>query len=177
MKRVSAIVIATLLVAVVASAQPPAAPKPGAEQKKLDYFAGAWTSEADAKPGPMGPGGKMTMTQDAKWMDGGFFVVIQSAYKSGSMGDGSGTAFLGYDPQDKVYTYDEFNSQGEAVHAKGTVDGDTWTWNSDMKMGPQTAKGRFTEKILSPTAYTFKFEMSTDGTTWNTVMDGKATKK
>lgn len=46
-----------------------------------------------------------------------------------------------------------------------------------MKMGPQTMKGRFSEKILSPTSYNFKFEMSTDGTTWNTVMDGKATKK
>ena len=46
-----------------------------------------------------------------------------------------------------------------------------------MKMGPQTAKGRFTEKILSPTAYNFKFEMSMDGTTWTTVMDGKVTKK
>jgi hypothetical protein len=44
-------------------------------------------------------------------------------------------------------------------------------------MGAQTMKGRFTEKILSPTAYTFKFEMSADGTKWDTVMDGKATKK
>ncbi len=176
MKRASAIAIATILFVAAAFAQPPA-PKPGPEQKKLDYFAGNWVSEGDSKPGPMGPGGKMTMNQEAKWMDGGFFVVTHSAYKSASMGDGTGTSFLGYDPQEKVYTYDEFNSAGEAVHAKGTVDGDTWTWTSDMKMGPQTAKGRFTEKILSPTSYTFKFEMSSDGTTWNTVMDGKATKK
>ena len=176
MKRASAIAIATILLIAAASAQPPA-PKPGPELKKLDYFAGDWTSEGDSKPGPMGPGGKMTMKQDAKWMDGGFFVVMHSDYKSPAMGDGSGMSFLGFDPQDKVYTYDEFNSQGEAVHAKGTVEGDTWTWMSDMKMGPQTAKGRFTEKILSPTAYTFKFEMSMDGTTWITVMDGKATKK
>jgi len=176
MRRSSVIAITTFLLTVAAFAQPPVQ-KPGPEHKKLDYFAGNWVSEGDSKPGPMGPGGKMTLKQDAKWMDGGFFVVIQSAYKSGSMGDGSGTAFLGYDPQDKVYTYDEFNSQGEAVHAKGTVDGDTWTWNSDMKMGPQTMKGRFTEKILSPTSYNFTFEMSPDGAKWTTVMDGKATKK
>ncbi len=176
MKRVSAIVVATLLLMAVAFAQPPAAPKPGPEHKKLDYFTGNWTSEGDSKPSPMGPGGKMTMTQESKWMDGGFFVVIHSAYKTPE-GDGTGTSFLGYDPQEKVYTYDEFNSQGEVVHAKGTVNGDTWIWTSDMKMGPQTAKGRFTEKILTPTAYTFKFEMSPDGTTWNTLMDGKATKK
>jgi len=175
MKRASAIAIATILLIAAASAQPPA-PKPGPEQKKLEYFTGNWTSEGESKPGPMGPGGKMSMNQEAKWMDGGFFVVIQSSYKTAE-GDGTATSFLGYDPQDKVYTYDEFNSVGEAVHAKGTVDGDTWTWTSDMKMGPQSAKGRFTEKILSPTAYTFKFDMSQDGTKWDTVMDGKATKK
>jgi hypothetical protein len=37
-------------------------------------------------------------------------------------------------------------------------------------------KGRFTMKIVSPTSYTFKYEMSQDGTHWDTVMDGKATK-
>ena len=177
MRRFSAIVITTLLLIAAASAQPPAVPKAGPEHKKLDYFAGTWTFEGDSKPGPMGPGGKMTMNQDGKWMDGGYFVVIRSDYQSAGMGSGTGMAFLGYDPQDRVYSYDEFNSSGEVVHSKGTVDGDTWTWTNDMKMGPQTMKGRFTEKILSPTSYTFKFEMSADGKTWNTVMDGKATKK
>jgi hypothetical protein len=43
-------------------------------------------------------------------------------------------------------------------------------------MGAQTMKGRYTMKILTPTSYTFKYEMSPDGATWNTVMDGKATK-
>lgn len=151
-------------------------PKPGPELKKLDYFVGNWDSTGDSKPGPMGPGGPMTMQTTAKWMEGGFFVVQNNTFKS-QMGDGSGMSFIGYDPQEKVYTYSEFNSMGEAFQAKGTVDGDTWTWNSDMKMGPQTIKSRFTEKILAPTSYTFKFEMSMDGTTWNTVMDGKATKK
>ena len=44
-------------------------------------------------------------------------------------------------------------------------------------MGGQTIKGRYTMKVLSPTSYTFKYEMSKDGTNWTTVMDGKSTKK
>jgi hypothetical protein len=44
-------------------------------------------------------------------------------------------------------------------------------------MGPQTIKGRLTLKMLSATAYSFKFETSTDGTTWNTLLQGKDTKK
>jgi hypothetical protein len=175
MKRISAIAIAVLLLIATASTQPPAA-KPGLEHKKLDYFVGNWTTEADVKPGPMGPGGKMTVKEDAKWMDGGFFVVIHSAVKGGAMGDSTGVAYMGYDPEERVYTYDAFNSKGEVVHAKGHVDGDTWSWANDMKMGGQSLKGRYTTKILSPTSYTYKFEMSPDGTTWNVVMDGKQTK-
>lgn len=171
-KHAPTLFIATLLLIATASAQMNM-PKPGPEQKKLDYFTGNWTCDGDTKPGPMGPGGKMTMTDDTKWMDGGFFVVIHSQYKS-PMGNGSGLAFLGYDGDDKKYTYNEFNSDGEAVVSKGTVDGDSWTWIADMKQ--PAGKGRFSEKILSPSSYTFKFEMSSDGANWMPIMDGKCTK-
>lgn len=110
------------------------APKPGPEVKKLDYFAGTWTLDGDMKPGPMGPGGKMTMTEHNEWMDGGFFVVSHSEFK-GVMGNGSSIIFFGYDPEGKTYTYDEFDSAGTAGHSKGTLAGDTWTWTNDEKMG------------------------------------------
>jgi hypothetical protein len=61
--------------------------------------------------------------------------------------------------------------------ATGTVDGDTWTWTSDENFGGQPVKGRYSTKVLSPTTYTYKFEVSPDGSQWTTVMDGKATKK
>ena len=175
MKRTSALVIGILLFASAAFAQM-GPPKPGPELKKLDYFLGTWTSEGDMKPSPMGPGGKFTSSGNGEWMDGGFFVVIHSNFKSAAMGNAIGTAYLGYDTDEKVYTYNEFTSVGENDHSKGTLDGDTWNWTSDMKMGPQTMKGRYTMKILSPTSYTFKFEMSPDGTKWDTAMEGKATK-
>jgi hypothetical protein len=124
----------------------------------------------------MGPGGKMTMSDKNEWMPGGLFLTMHSSFNS-DMASGSGIAFMGYDPDSKQYTYDEFNSMGERTHSTGTVNGDTWTWVGDQKMGDQTMKGRFTTKILSPTSYSFKFEMSQDGTTWSTIMDGKSTKK
>jgi hypothetical protein len=150
-------------------------PKPGPELKKLDYFTGSWALDGDLKPGPMGPGGKMTMTERDEWMDGGFFMTSHSEFKSG-MGNGTAVSFMGYDPEEKTYTYDEYNSLGEAEHSKGTLDGDTWAWTSEEKMGGQTMKGRFTMKMLSATSYSFKFEMSQDGVKWTTAMDGKATK-
>lgn len=177
MKRTLAIAMATMLLIVAASAQSAEAPKPGPEHKKLDYFVGHWSTESDIKPSPMGPGGKMVVNEDAKWMDGGFFVVIHTTFKSAAMGDGTSIAFMGYDSKEKVYTYDEFNSMGEVVHATGTVDGDTWNWKNEMRTGSQTMQARYTSKIVSPTSYTYKFEMSPDGTKWNLVMDGTQTRK
>jgi hypothetical protein len=173
-KSTTLLSLCTLLFAIAAIAQPEM-PKPGPEVKKLEYFVGNWTSIGDAKPGPMGPGGKITVLEENKWLDGGFFVVIHSTV-TGATGNGTSIAFLGYDPNDKVYTYDEFNSFGEANHSKGTVDGDTWTWLGDIKAGPQTMKGRFTMKIVSPTVYNYTFEMSPDGKNWTLFLDGKDTK-
>jgi len=172
----SGLFLAWVLSAVLAAQAQMQMPKPGPELKKLDYFAGTWKLDGDVKPGPMGPGGKTTGTEHNKWMDGGFFLESHNEYTS-PMGNSTGVYFLGFDVNDKVYTYDEFDSMGEAVHAKGTVDGNTWTWTSEEKMNGQLMKGRFTVKIVSPTSYTFKFEMSQDGSNWMPVMDGTATKQ
>lgn len=152
-----------------------APPSPAPELKKLDFLAGNWNDDADIKSGPMGAGGKMTITDKNDWMPGGFFLELRSTF-TGAMGSGSDVAYMGYDSDEKKFTYDEFSSTGEHEHSTGTVDGDTWTWLADEKVGAQTMKGRYTMKVLSGTSYTFKFELSPDGSTWNTVMDGKATK-
>ena len=174
MKTLTMISAACLILAAAALAQE--APKPGPDHKKLDVFAGAWMLDGEIKPGSMGPGGKMTEYERCEWMDGGFFLVCHTDFKS-SMGNGSGMSVMGYSNDDKVYTYREFNSWGEFTDSKGSLDGDTWTWTNDEKMGTTNMKGKFTMKVTSPTSYNFTFEMSPDGTKWTTVMDGKATKK
>jgi hypothetical protein len=152
-------------------------PKPGPELKKLEMFAGSWTLDGDIKPGPMGPGGKITETEKCDWMDGQFFVVCHLEFGSPAMGNGTGISVIGYSTDDKLYTYREFNSWGEFDDSKGSFDNDTWTWTSNEKMGNTPMKGKFTMKILSSTSYNFMFEISPDGTKWTTVMDGKASKK
>ena len=152
------------------------APKPGPEVKKLDIFAGTWSLDGTMKPGMMGPGGTMTESEKCEWMEGGFYLVCHADYKSEAMGNGTGLSAMGYSADDKAFTYREFNSMGEFEDARGTIDGDTWTWTSDEKMGAMTMKGRFTMKNVSSKSYNFTFEMSEDGTKWSTVMEGKATK-
>lgn len=168
-----AAVFAPLLFSVVISAQAPQAPQPAPELKKLDYFVGTWKTDADMKPSPYGPGGKVTGTDRIEWMQGNYFVLIHTNF-NGTMGSGVEVGVMGYDPAKKVYTYASYNSSGEHESATGSVEGDTWTWNSDAGGG---MKWRYTQKMLSPTSYTIKFEMSPDGSTWATAMEGRATKQ
>jgi hypothetical protein len=175
MKRISTIALLSFLFAtLLAQAQMPM-PTPAPELQKLDYFVGNWSMDGDLKPGPMGSGGKATGTERNEWMDGKFFLASHATY-GGVMGKGVEQAFMGYDADQKVYTYDAFNSMGQHESSRGTLEGDTWIWLADENMGGQKMKGRFTMKIVSPTAYNYKYEMSPDGSSWVTVMDGKAVK-
>ncbi len=174
MKRAGMIFAAALVFAGAAMAQETA--KPGPELKKLDVFVGTWTIDGNMKAMMGSPGGTMTENEKCEWMEGGFYLVCHSDYKS-SMGNGVGLSVMGYSADDKVYTYREFSSTGEFDDSKGTVDGDTWTWTSDEKMGGMTMKGRFTIHMTSTSAYTYAFDMSQDGTKWSTVVEGKANKK
>ena len=164
-----------LMLANLAAAQAPQMPKPAPEVKRLQYFAGTWNAQYEIKPGPMGPGGKMTAVDQSQMMPGGFFLETRTN-GSGAIGVLKGLAVMGYNAEEKVYTYDAFNNFGEADHFKGTVQGDTWTWNSEGMIGGKKTKLRFTAREVSPTMYTMKFEFATDAD-WLTVMEGKATKK
>lgn len=152
---------------------------PGPELKKLDYFVGNWTVEGTIGQGPWGMGGKFSSTDTREWMPGNFFLEGHSDFKMpGELGgDGKAIAFMGYDTDANVYSYDEFNSHGRREISSGSVSGDTWTWTSTQNYGGQDVKQKKTMKVLSPTSYSLKFEVSLDGTSWMTFMEAKATKK
>ena len=141
---------------------PQGPPKPGPEVNRLAYNIGTWNIVGEAKPfGPM-PGGKFTATEKCEWYSGGFFVTCHSE-GTGPMGPAKGVSFLGYDPNEKVYTYHEFTNTGEAIDSKGTVNGDTWNWTAESKMGDTKISVRVTIKQVSKTEYTFKLEISQNG--------------
>jgi uncharacterized protein DUF1579 len=176
MKRiVGLIAICVLLPGVSIQAQAPQGPpKPGPEVKRLAYFVGNWKEEG--KSLAHGMSGPVSSTQKWEWLSGGFFIVGHSDNKS-PMGSFRIMAVLGYDPESKMYTYNAFDSWGEAIVAKGTVDGDTWTWIIDVMMGGKPMKTRLTEKEISKTQYTLKYESSSDGgNTWASDLESTFTK-
>jgi hypothetical protein len=151
-------------------------PAPAPELKKLDFLTGDWTAEGTAMAGSAGTS-KWNMNTHAEWLEGNYFLVEHSHGDLGPAGKITELAVMGYDRDRKVYTYNVFSSAGQAESATGSIDGDTWTWLSDEHMNGTTFKGRYTMKVLSPTSYTMKFELSQDGVNWSTAMEGKATKK
>ena len=89
------------------------APPPAAELQKLDFMAGHWTRRERATMGPPGTAStKWSETTDAEWMDGKYFLVMHSDMDLAPMGKGNEMAVFGYDSDNKVYTYNAFNSMG-----------------------------------------------------------------
>ena len=178
MKIHRGIVAAAIIFAVASTlAVAQEAPKPGPEHKKLEYFVGKWKTEGEMQPNPFMPGGKFTGTDDCEWFEGGFAVVCQTEGK-GPMGPTKGLGIMGYNAEDKVYTYYAVDSgpMNMASVPRGTVQGDTWTYTDESKMGGVMVKSRFIMKQISATSYSFRWEMQGEDGAWTTVMEGTSTK-
>ena len=182
MKRSHNLLIALAVVSAAglqfAGAEAQQAPKPTPEQARLGYFVGKWKAEGEVKPGPMGPGGKFTSTDDCKWFEGQFSVICRS---EGTMptGQSKSLGILGYSTEEKVYTYygvDNTNMTMASV-PKGTLQGDTWTYTDEGMMGGKKVKSRVTIKELSSTSYSFRMEMQGPDGKWASVMESKNTKQ
>jgi hypothetical protein len=169
-------VLFTAAVAAQAQEKKMEAPKPGPEVKKLGYFVGTWKSEGELKENPFGmPAGKFASTDKCEWFPGGYNIVCHYNGK-GPAGATHGLGILAYNMQDKAYTYYGIDNMGMADLSKGSVEGDSWTFTSDMKMGDKTYHGRYSMTTSSPDSYTYKYETSEDGQKWNVAMEGKSTK-
>ncbi len=176
MKHILAILTVCFLLACLLVAQvPQQAPTPSPEQQMMGYFVGDWKLEGTMKVSPTAPAGSFTSTEHSEWVPGSFFVETHSSMKS-PMGNIRGMRVMEYNPADKTYTYNAYNSLGEHQIALGHVQGNVWTWTAEEKMNGATVNGRYTITLVSPTSYTFKSEVSTPSGGWNTVMEGKATR-
>ena len=174
MKRMLAAALAVSLCA-VASAQAP--PKPGPEHQKLAAFVGNWTFAGEMKPGPMGPGGKMTGTDRIAWLPGGFFIERRFDGKS-PIGDMHGVEIMGYDSAKKVYTYNFFDSMGTMGMGTINVSGSTWNAKGTASSGGEVMQERCTLTFgAGNTTLTVKCESSIDGgKTFAPFIEGTATK-
>ena len=165
-----------LLFGPLGMAQAPAGPpQPGPEHLKLAYFAGKWSAEGDMKPSTSGPGGKFSSTSTCEWFDGKFALVCHSEGKT-QASTVKGLSIMGWDPAVKTYTFFTINEVGQNAFSRGTVEGDTWTWNNESNVNGKPVILRFTLKQVSPDSATYRFEMGPPGGPLKLMMDGKQTR-
>lgn len=178
MRRIGiAIAVSMLLSAVASATEPSGPPQPSAEQKKLGYFVGTWKSDGVVKENPFMPAGKMTSTDRCEWFAGGFSVVCHSEGSS-PFGPTKGIGIMGYSNEEKVYTYYGLDNTGMSMTTvpRGTVTGSDWVYNDESMMGGKMIKSRYLMKQVSPTEYTFAWQMGDGKGGFTTVMEGTSRK-
>jgi len=147
-------------------------PKPGPEQKKLEYFVGTWKTEGEIKPNEFVPAGKSVTTETYTLGPGGFSLEVDRP--EGQIPRTQG--IMAYDSHAKVYTEFYVNSAGLVGTATGTVNGNTWTFMIEDKWMGQAIKGRTTITVKSASQFTIKYEMADANGRYTTITEGTSTK-
>jgi hypothetical protein len=168
---------AALSVAPALSEAPAGKPAPGPENRKLGFFVGKWSAAGDLKPSPFMPGGKINSQDTCEWFDGGFAVVCH--YNGiGPMGATKGLGILGYDAEEKMYTYYSLDSGPRSMTTvpQGTEKDGTWVYNDESRLGGKMVRSRYTITETSPTSYSYKWEILGEDGAWQTILMGKSTR-
>jgi hypothetical protein len=144
------------------SAAAPAPQKPAPEQLKLaKAFNGSWIVRGKTEAGPAGPAESAAGAETSKSGPGGFSVVTDATMKFERMGPFSGHGIMYWDPEEKHYTGTWCDNLGPcATQGIGNWEGDNLVFNSEMKMGGQTAKMRQTYSKITADGYQFQIEMA-----------------
>ncbi len=176
MQRISMLLLLLVVCFATAVLAQAPAPKPDPALRKLSVLVGHWTYDGEYKPGPLGPGGKITGVYDAHMILGGFFMQAQETEK-GAMGETRNLEIDAYDPVNKTFTSDLYQSDGTKFSGTLTVAGNTITWAGRWVIAGRTYY--FKEPfVLAPDLMSgaAKGEISTDGKTWTPFFEGKFTK-
>ena len=98
---------------------------------------GDWKSDGELKANPFMPAGKYSSDDECKWFEGGFAVVCESEGKNPAGAPTKSIGIIGYSGEEKAYTYYGVDNSGmvPTTVAKGTVQGDAWTFTDESKFG------------------------------------------
>lgn len=155
------------------------APKPGPEHKRLEVWAGSWSTQGEVKPGNAYgvAAGKFMRTDRFQWVGDGFFLQLNREIKDPA-GEVRHLSMIGYDPVARKYTWAWFDlASGASASFTMTNNGNTWiTTGGGTSRAGKPFQERCTSSFASPVLATFQCETSADGKTWSPAIEGKATK-
>jgi hypothetical protein len=149
-------------------------PRPAAEHEKLKLFAGTWTGEETIYPSPLDPAGGVARARvENRIALDGFIVVQDYAQEKNGVATARGHGVFSYDARRRQYVMDWWDSFGQGrSEYRGIFQGDRIEFTTDTPMG----KARATFDFPRGDRYTFKMEISMDGTKWAPFMEGQYTR-
>jgi hypothetical protein len=155
----------------VSAAKPPA---PGVERERLHYFVGTWQFRLEMKTSPFGPAGLVTGTDRNELLPGGFFLLRRYETKA-PVGEIRGIEVVGWDDAAQEYFQRGFDSAGGTHLYRGRVDGQTWTWTYEASAAGRDYQVRIRIREASPALQAYRSELSKDGRSWTTALEGTLT--
>ena len=176
MQRISVLLLALVVCFATAMQAQAPAPKPDPALKKLSVLVGHWTYEEEYKPGPLGPGGKVTGDWTAQMILGGFLLQARSTEK-GPAGETRGLEIDGYDPMNKNLCSQSYRDDGSTFSGVITASGNTYTWAGKFVVAGKQYQYKGTFELAPDLASaTYNEEISVDGKTWTPLGEARYTK-
>jgi hypothetical protein len=154
-------------------AEPKGPPPPSPEQRRMGWMVGKWKGTATVKENPFMPAGTMQTSDDCAWFEGKYAVVCRGSAK-GPMGPMKSMGLMGWNAEEKTYTYYALDSAPSAslAVARGTLKGSTWTFVDEQRMEGKLVKSRYVMVEKGKDAYDFRWEVQGADGSWTPVMEG-----
>ena len=146
-------------------------PKPTADHRKLEKFAGIWKGTETMHPSPWDPkGGEAQGITRARVALDGFAVIGDYEQTRQGKVTYQGHSIYTWDAKAKQVVLHWFDSMGQPVDEfRGAWDGDRIVLQSKNPMG----QWRMSYDLSKPGVMTSKMETSADGKAWSAMFDGK----
>lgn len=139
-------------------------------------FVGKWNLEGRQLEGIVGPAAKVAAVQTYEWLTGGFFLIHRFEGRVGN-GEAACIEIIAYDPTLQHYIMRTFFNDGRMNEWQAFVDDNVWLQTGDWEMRGKSMKIRCTTELSDDgNTITSKWEHSSDGSTWQTFWDVRATK-
>ena len=146
-------------------------PKPTEAHRKLEKLVGSWSGEEKISPSPWDPQGGTAVgrVQNRLALDG-FIVVQDYEQERGGAVNFRGHGVFSWDSMQQCYVLHWFDSMGMPPNEFcGNFDDNVLTLSSSGPQGHSRAVFDFREEG----SYTFRMDVSQDGSEWYTFMEGK----
>lgn len=174
---VSAVLI--VLLGALPQARRAQVPWPG-DDRKLGFFVGSWSVEAEIKAGNGygAPVGRYTFTEKYGWRPGEFLLKTTRDDRPPGGSAWHDYTFGYFITTRKYSVIGRHPITGVLVSGDGINEGDTWTFATVGYLGNlKYVYERCTLNVTSRDAYTMKCDTSPDKATWTSAFEAKATRR